>query len=114
MENKIGLVTNFKIGSIDERGRSTDDAYVTFLTEASVNVGQMVDVLNAKGTGHYKITSIEIREDVLSVTAKEVGYWARQVNRLENFDIRSMIGLEVVLVTDEKALAAIHEESCWC
>lgn len=107
----IGKITDVKI--------EEHDAFITFVTEESVQIGNnviftmQVDEVN-KSTQSLEIVGIEIEGNNLKCRAKEVGYWARKLNRRQNLDIRKLIGLDVKIVTDAKVIAGIRESSCWC
>jgi len=107
----IGKITDVKI---DER-----NSFITFVTDESVRLGSYViftmavDAIN-KSNQTFEIVGIEIEDGKLRCKAKEVGYWHIALNRKDNLDIRKLIGLEVLAITDEKTIAGIRESSLWC
>jgi len=107
------------IGKIVDAKIEERNSFITFVTDESVQVGSYVkftmdvDAVN-KSNQTFEIVVIEIEEGKLRCKAKEVGYWARALNRRQNLDIRKLIGLEVLAITDEKAVAGIRESSLWC
>lgn len=62
----------------------------------------------------FKIVSLFTFGEELEITAKEVGYFARQLGEKKDLNLRSLINLEISVVTDEQRIKEIREESSWC
>jgi len=66
-------------------------------------------------THSFQCVNIELGSDnQLIVEAKEVGYYARRFDKIPELDIRTVVGLDVVKVTDIDQIRKINEASCWC
>lgn len=114
MENQIGVVSDAKILSGDRRAGVSSGTYITLITEENVTKGQMLEIFLDKERHNFEVTDISITEGKLSIDAREVGYWARKIDRKKDFDLRSLLGVEVTVVTDAEKLKQINTESCWC
>lgn len=108
------------IGKISDVKIDSRNTFITFVTNENILVGTNVkfemdvDAVH-KSNQSFEVTEVQLTEDIkLKCTAKEVGYWAKALNRRPNLDIRNLIGIDVKVVTDEKAIAGIRESSCWC
>ena len=116
MESKqIATVANAHIGvkTKDNRGRNTGHSGVclTFVTDEALQEKTLVSIADH----WFKVHAININEDnKFEVEVHEVGYYDRLFNKDENFDMRTLLGKEVLLVLDQKTKNKVYEESCWC
>ena len=112
MENKI-QIGNAEIKPF-KRGESSG-CIITFVTNDKVVVGDKFGVKLEERTHYFDAIEIGITPDKkFEVKSNEVGYWARKIENKKDFDLRSIIDLEVSPIKDEQTLKKIHEESCWC
>lgn len=49
--------------------------------------------------------------ETIEVTAVEFGYFAYKLSRKSNFDVRSLIGLKVQLITDKEIIKNLHQSN---
>jgi hypothetical protein len=96
------------------RAKVRGGTYITFLSKDTIDKGTYVDIVVENKTHHFEVSSVEIKGDYLSIDAREVGYWARKIEKKDNFDLRTLLGIDVTVVTDEKEKQQIYTESCWC
>lgn len=107
-------IKDAKIVSSDKRARVRGGVYVTFLTANNMAKGDTVE-MEFEGNKHYfEVSDISISGENLDVSAREVGYWARQFDNKKDFDLRKLIGVSVTPVTDKETLQKVNEMSCWC
>ena len=111
---KIMKVTDTKELSADKRNRVSGGTYITFISNDAISKGAYVDIVVENKTHHFEVADVKIIGKYLSVDAREVGYWARKIEKKDNFDLRTLLGLEIVIVTDDKEKKQIYTESCWC
>lgn len=111
---KMNKVTSAEIVQHNKRARVTGGLYITFNSKENVKHG---DYINLLYTGHnrpFKVVGVKVVGDLLEVSAKEVGYWAHKLDQIPDLDLRSLIGLEVLPITDTDEIKEINEQSCWC
>ena len=92
---------------------------ITIISDISVQQGDIAKFVfpnpdGSEGTQYFKVEEVSIIESKLKVSMKETGYCARALSRRQNFDIRSIIGIDVIHINDPTVLAKVHEMSCWC
>lgn len=114
METNLGKITDAKNISSDKRARVQGGIYITFLTNENINKNQYVKVVVNGKSYPFMVSDVVIEGKDLLVSAREVGYWAQKLDREENFDLRTLIDLDVELVTDSKKIEDIITQSCWC
>jgi len=110
----LGQITTAAIRTSDKRARVTGGTCITFLSSKNLTIGDYVNIVLNEGTHHFKVENIEISGKDLLIDAIEAGYWAHKFDNTESFDLRTLIGLDVTLVTDKEEKSRINEESCWC
>jgi hypothetical protein len=108
-------ITDVSIGvrNKNPKGRVTGYSGVCIAFNSSKNIkdGSFIRLEEPKAS--FQVHAININEDkTLDVEAHEVSY--RKLDKIENFDIRSLLGLEVSEVTDPEAISKIREEMSWC
>jgi len=97
------------------RERIPGGVHITFLTSDNVKKEDYFTIyaLNKKEY-EFKVVNIKTEPNgLLLITAVEVGYYATKLDHT-GIDLRTIIGCELFLVTDEKIKAGIYERSCWC
>ena len=109
----MNKITYAEMTQHGKRTRTIGGLYISFNCEEIVKQGDYVNI-TYMGTNHpFKITSVKVFGKSLEVRAKEAGYFARKLDRTLDFDLRQLIGLEVIPVVDEAEIAKIREESLW-
>jgi len=96
-------------------------ATIKFTSPYKTKVGDlfyiMVDRVNNDGANphYFEVKDIAVTEGgLLKFLATETGYYAHKFDRKEDFDLRTIIGLQVIPMTDESEIKAIREQACWC
>lgn len=110
MSNKILSV---ELVDTDRRQRISGGVYIEFETFDNVKKNDYFRVIVDGHVYDFEASNIKVEGEKLRVTAKEVGYWAHKLDE-KGVDLRSVIGCDVVLVTDTKEKSKIYERSCWC
>lgn len=83
---------------------------ILFTSEDNVLIDSIFELQIENRFHYYQVRSIKIGEDnKLIASAKEVNYWASRLNRFPEFDLRTIIGLNVEQVTDETSLKNIRK-----
>lgn len=87
--------------------------YITFCSEKPVDNGAVVQMKIDDFKYHFRV--IEITADAFETDyiAREVGYWAKKLERKEGLELREVIGKELTLITNKDQLTAIREQSLW-
>jgi co-chaperonin GroES (HSP10) len=107
-------VTNAQINETNRITRLVGGVYIDFSTKESMSTGTILALEKDGETHYFNVAQIRVEGDNLLVTAKEVGYWAKKFDQIENFDIRSLIGTDLTVITDKAMLAKVNKMSCWC
>ena len=107
-------VINARLVSADRRARVNGGVYIEFISEDNIVKDANVELTYKNGCHYFNVTDIEIEGKNLKVKAVEVGYYASKFDHKENFDLREIIGLPIMPVTDPKTISKIFEMSCWC
>lgn len=110
----IGKVINAEILSSDKKARISGGLYITFLTSVNVLKDAIVNIVVDGRWTAFKVTDVSIDGDNLSVRANEYSYWASKLDRIQGLDLRTLVGLDVSLVTDEETKKTLYTQSCWC
>lgn len=84
-----------------------------FITDITINVGMIVEIKFEDKEYHYKIAEIEIEKQKLVGRITETGFYTNSISRIEELDLRYLIGLEVYLVEDVDKISKIREESLY-
>ena len=108
----MNKITTAEIIKSDKRSRTIGGLYIAFNSE-NVKQGDYVNLAYMNRSYPFKIVGVKVTGDLLEVNAREVGYFARKLDRLPYMDLRQLIGLEIVPVVDETEIAKIREESLW-
>lgn len=105
-KNKKGKRIGFSgiIIEIETNDSLIDDSYIEIDVDGRKRPF-VVDGITTKTNS--ELNSILIR-------AKETGYFANRLSHNKDFDIRSLLGLQVSLVTDVERIKKIKESSFYC
>jgi len=61
---------------------------------------------------YFEITEIMTGDaNLLYLKATEVGFWAKKFDNKAGFDLRSLLGVDVSIITDETKIAQINKSS---
>ena len=104
-------ITHAEIISSDKKLKGT---YIHFTSKDNFNKGDKLELDYEGSKNYFEVADISVNGENLDVKAVEVGYWARKFDKKENFDLRSLIGLEITKIEDAQTIAKIREMSCWC
>jgi len=77
----------------------------------------MVDRVNNDGANphYFEVKGIALTADgLLKIDATETGYYAHKLGNKEDFDLKAIIGLQVIPITDELEIKTVRDQACWC
>ena len=106
-------VITAELVSSNRRERITGGVYIEFETTDNVKKDDYFKLKTQDSNYDFQATGIKVEGDKLKITAREVGYWAQKLDR-NGIDLRTLIGCELVAVTDDEEKSKIYERSCWC
>ena len=107
-------ITNAKIVSSDKRNKINGGLYIEYESIDNVIKGDYVEMTYDNKIHYFRVTDVSINGELLNATATEAGYWTRYFARGENFDLRTIIGIELRAITDPEKKQEIKKMSCWC
>lgn len=107
-------ISDAKITNSDRKTRVSGGLYITFSTNINLIKDSYLELKYKEETHYFKVSNISIKDNILEIDAVESGYWARKFESKENFDLRELIGLPIIHITDKIKIEKIHEMSCWC
>jgi hypothetical protein len=108
----VGTIENTYIPT---RGRGIPSGlHISFTVDNPIPKGSYLIVKVNDRNHYFTINGVSIKDGKLEMIANEVGYWARKLDRDDNFDLRTVLGLEIRLVEDIETKRQINTESCWC
>lgn len=82
---------------------------INIITTDTVKMTEKID------THYFEVKDTTVTEGgLLKFLATETGYYAYKLDHKEDFDLRTIIGLQVMPMTDESEIKAIREQACWC
>jgi len=110
----MSVITNASIVSANKRERISGGFYITFITSDNVSKGANFSLHWLEKEHYFEVTDIEVSGADLSVKAIEVGYWGTKFDKQNDFDLRNLIGKEIVEIKNEETIKRINKESCWC
>jgi len=110
----IMVIRDAKIVSGDKRSRTVSGFYIGFLSNDPISKGTYLSMNYNGKSHHFKVSDVEILGENLLVSAREVGYYKNKFDQDSNFDLRSIIGSHIVLVSDANVIKQINEQSSWC
>jgi hypothetical protein len=97
----------------NKRDRVSGGVYIEFETSENVKKDDYFKIKVNGFNYDFQAKGIKVEGKNLKVTAKEVGYWAQKLDK-KGVDLRTIIGCEVIDVTDDIEKSKINERSCWC
>jgi hypothetical protein len=75
----------------------------------------IVSLKNGEKIHDFSVNSISINPDnSLRLTANEIGYWGSKFDNSKDFDLRTIIGLPIEVVTDVEVIKKIRQSSQYC
>lgn len=107
-------VISAEIIQFNKRERIPGGLYITFNSSSNVKNEDYVKLLFPKNNRPFQVVSVKVVGELLEVVATEAGYFARKLKNMPDLDLRSLIGIQVIPIVDEKEISKIKEESCWC
>ena len=87
---------------------------IRFSTKLTLTNNQIVRISYLGAFYWFEVKEVKAKEDWLHITAPEIGYFMHKSTKLDKFDPRKLIGLDIVLVTDNKETERVWERSFWC
>jgi hypothetical protein len=97
----------------NKRERIYGGVYIEFEASENVKREYYFKITVDCSSYDFQVTGIKVEGDKLKITAKEVGYWASKLDH-KGVDLRTVIGSDVVYVTDDNEKKEINTRSCWC
>jgi hypothetical protein len=75
----------------------------------------IISIKHGEKIHDFNINSISINSDnSLRLTANEIGYWGAKFDNKKDFDLRTIIGLPIEVVTDVEVIKKIRQSSQYC
>ena len=114
---KVSVMTVLEAGSVadDKRARISGGFHIYFKSKELIRNGDYVRLASDQGVSQsYVVVDVVSGGELLAVSAKEAGYFAKFESRKSDFDPRSLLGLRVEVVTDPEVIKSIKESSLWC
>lgn len=94
--------------------RISSGIYITFLSSENVTMNDYFLIKFQDKVYYFKAFNITIQNNDLKVEAHETGYWATKLDRLEDLDLRSLLGSDVVKIIDPEKIESIKTSSSYC
>jgi hypothetical protein len=98
-----------------------NDTIIAFFSNPNVHVNDYVGLKFREKEFIFKVDTITTMEapvrngsKLINVIASQVGYYADNLNTMENIDIRDVAGTEIYMITDEEKIKRIEHQSRWC
>ena len=107
------LVVKASIKSGEKRGGS--GCLIEFRSDEIIMLGNLFKMMYQEKDHYFK--TIEVEADLgsgVKVVAKETGYYHRLFDNDKKFDIRSIIGKEVEIVTDSAEISKVEKDASLC
>jgi len=96
MQEKIGTTIEFK-----------SDTPISIKSNLNIDYNDRIH--------YFEVMSTRIGlMNELIIKAREIGHYRTKFDRINNFDLREIIGLQVNIITDKDILRQIQIESGWC
>lgn len=107
----LGQISSVINGRVHKLGGGL---YIRFKSDENLVVGNILKI-NYHGSEYsFEVFEIETYNSELIVQAKENGYWGQSLRNDKNIDLRNLVGIDVLLVTDKTEIERIAKESNWC
>lgn len=88
------------------------DITITFYSNDNVNINDLFFTKFQKKKRYFKCVSVKAIGELLEIQAVETGYWTDKLSKQKDFDLRSITGLELHPVKDEKEIEEIKNDAC--
>lgn len=116
---ELGIITSASIsnGSIDKKKKRTglSGLVIEFETDETIKDGAVVKITFKGKEYAFKVREVEVNKDFkLTCKATEYGYSVGFLKSKDDLDLRDLFKIPVILITDEKLLKELREQSCWC
>ena len=96
------------------RTEGLNGGVITFTTTGTANINSFFSIVVDGKQRFYKAAEIStIDKETVEVAAVETGYWAEKLSCNDEFDVRSILGLEVSLITDQDLIKNIIRASAF-
>lgn len=94
---------------------SIDGCIITFLTSVNIQYYAYVMIELDKKKHWFIVSNLSTTniKTVLKAEAHEVGRFAQKFEQQDDFDLRSLIDVDVKLVTDRKTIEKVRKDSKW-
>ena len=113
----LGKVYDCGIGvkTRNPKGRPTgfNSMIISFNTNEVIKLDEYVLLSLDDKLHSFKIHAININDTSFDIEAHEVGYY-NLFHNMDNFDLRTLVSLDITLVEDEEVKKKIYKESCYC
>ena len=98
-----------------QRIEGLNGGVITFQSSQQIFKDSIVSLeFNGKNR-YYCVAEIStINSELVEVCAVEYGYWANYLTRNKGFDVRSILDLDVSLVTDESIIKQVTNSNSFC
>ncbi len=108
----IGIIKKATLASAD-RGKS--GLTIIFNTAEKLTLNSYVKITYLEKERLFKVVTVEA-EDALRVNAiaREAGYWATKLSEDSDFDLKDILGLGVVLITEPNEISEIQKRERYC
>ena len=107
------VVLKVELVEANKKERISGGVYITFLSNENVKKDDYFKVYLDGKNYEFQATGITPEQNLLQITAKEVGYYATTLSH-KGIDLISVLNCPVTAVTDEKEKKDIHEKTLWC
>ena len=88
---------------------------ITFTTSAQVFDNDVFSLTINDKEHYYRVQEIStIDKETVEVAATEYGYWANYPSRQPDFDVRSLIDLILIKITDTEKLKNLRTSNSYC
>ena len=104
-------------GTVNRRTRRVTGltgGVITFETSGDIFQDSVVSINFNGGSQYYHVQEISTINGIsVEVAATEYGYWADYPSKDKSFDVRSLIGLHVSVVTDDDILQGLRNSNAF-
>jgi hypothetical protein len=109
MENTVGEVKTIVIGK-------DASSVITFFATREVFIDDVVQLAHEKKSFSFNVNSVSatgFRQDLLTVTATEIGNWRFKLNRMK-IDPRNIVEKDLTLISDPEVIRKLREAESLC
>ena len=88
---------------------------IEFNSTENIVLGSIVTLTHNERSHDFEVNKISINVDnSLAISANEVGYWGSKFDNKKDFDLRTIIGLDIEVIVDEEVIKKIRQSSQYC